>query len=304
MTGQGAYGTTLADAMSVPTAATFVSQTSLRGSTIGVTEIRSDAMEERETAPIEPDDAFLVMVQMRDWPRRVLYEDGKALDAKPLSNGAVTLFDLRKVWTGVRFTPIHYVCFYVPKPALERVAEVEGVRFGDALPNDYCGGNDDPTIAGLTRTLLPAFARPEEANHLFVDHIAAATVAHVLRRYGGLAVERDQPKAALAASGRQRAEELIDSQLDGDVSIMALANECGMAATEFVAAFRQSTGLAPHRWLLRRRVERAMELIKSSHLSIEEVAKVVGFANAAHLTRVFREFVSLTPAAWRKLVRH
>ena len=68
----------------------------------------------------------------------------------------------------------------------------------------------------------------------------------------------------------------------------------------FSRAFRGTMGVAPHNWLLIRRVEVAKEKLLSTQLSLAEVALACGFADQSHLTRVFTGMVGVSPGAWRR----
>jgi len=72
------------------------------------------------------------------------------------------------------------------------------------------------------------------------------------------------------------------------------------AVSRFVRAFREATGLPPHRWLRAFRVERAKELMLSGSLSLAQIAYECGFSDQSHFTRVFSQSVRMTPAAWRR----
>jgi methylphosphotriester-DNA--protein-cysteine methyltransferase len=65
-------------------------------------------------------------------------------------------------------------------------------------------------------------------------------------------------------------------------------------------AFRRTLGVAPHNWLLARRVEAAKEKLRDGRLSLLDVALACGFADQSHLTRVFTRMVGISPGAWRR----
>jgi len=287
----GAYGQGLAAAMKVKSAASFISGGGFTASKIAVTEIRQEGHGEHHTSPLPPEDGLLVMSQLRPWTRRLLWEDGRPVDTKPLEAGATTIFDLRKEWVGLRTTPVHYLCFYLPRAALIDVAAADGILASDVFPNDYLSGNDDRIISNLARVLQPAFARPAEANPLFVDHVATAVCAHVLRGYGAGEAKPISPARRLPRQGLARVQEAISANLDGDLTVASLAGECGMAASDFVQAFEETTGLAPHQWLLRRRIDRALDLMKNPKISAGAAIAAAGFASIAHFLRV-RQAVS------------
>ena len=93
---------------------------------------------------------------------------------------------------------------------------------------------------------------------------------------------------------------MISASLDGDISLADLAKECRMSTAHFARAFRQSVGLSPHQWLLRRRVDQAKGLLRDRSLSLSDVAISCGFADQSHFIRVFRRMTCVSPGAWRR----
>jgi AraC-like DNA-binding protein len=109
------------------------------------------------------------------------------------------------------------------------------------------------------------------------------------------------PRGGLAPWQARRAKELLNANLDGKLPLSQLAEECGLSTRHFARAFRQSTGVPPHRWLLSRRVERAKELLHDAALSLAEIALACGFADQSHFTRTFTTLVGLSPGLWRRM---
>lgn len=105
----------------------------------------------------------------------------------------------------------------------------------------------------------------------------------------------------LAPWQMRRAEQLMNENLGVQVPLSRLAEQCGLSVRHFARAFRESTGVPPHRWRTNRRVERAKELLLSSGLSLSEVALACGFGNQSHFTRVFSATVCMSPGLWRRL---
>jgi AraC-like DNA-binding protein len=69
----------------------------------------------------------------------------------------------------------------------------------------------------------------------------------------------------------------------------------------FAAQFRAATGLRPHDYVVRRRIEKAQELLRDGSIPLAQVALGVGFQTQAHFTTVFRDQVHETPGRWRQL---
>jgi AraC-like DNA-binding protein len=124
------------------------------------------------------------------------------------------------------------------------------------------------------------------------DRDACSDAAH-----NGPAVTR----GGLAPWQLQRARELMTGDLQEPVPLSRLAEQCGLSTHHFARAFRQSTGVPPHRWLLRHRVGCARKLLRNPALSLAEIALACGFADQSHFTRVFTSVVRLSPGLWRRM---
>jgi AraC family transcriptional regulator len=95
-------------------------------------------------------------------------------------------------------------------------------------------------------------------------------------------------------------QELIESRLDADLTLQELAAEIGYSRSHFLRMFRATTGMTPHRYLLKRRLGRARHLLEEVEFSIAEVAIMCGFSSQAHLTLAFRKEYGLTPTEYRR----
>jgi AraC family transcriptional regulator len=94
----------------------------------------------------------------------------------------------------------------------------------------------------------------------------------------------------------------MEAELDGPVPMGQIAGACGISVAHFARAFKLTTGLPPHRWLLERRVERSKSLLMTTALSLVDIANTCGFAEQSHFTRVFTKRVGISPGAWRRAV--
>ena len=90
------------------------------------------------------------------------------------------------------------------------------------------------------------------------------------------------------------------TNLGRDITLSELANECGLSLSYFTRAFKRSTGDAPHRWLLRQRVQHAKTLLREKQMSLAEIAIVCGFSDQSHFTRVFGAHIGQAPGVWRR----
>ena len=97
----------------------------------------------------------------------------------------------------------------------------------------------------------------------------------------------------------RRVREHIDGNIEKRISVEALARLANLSVCYFVRAFKQSVGLTPHDYLIRRRVERTKELLSDTEMPLSEIALAAGFADQSHCARRFRQHVGMSPRDYR-----
>ena len=178
--------------------------------------------------------------------------------------------------------------------------DAEASQIGD-LNYEPGAGVNDGVISSLASTILPTLSCPQQANQLFIDHVMLAVGVHVAQSYGGMRPVTRPLRGGLAPWQVRRAMEILNANLDG-VPLKQVAHECRLSVSHFSRAFRHTIGVAPHNWLLMRRIEVAKGKLRGSQLPLSDVALACGFADQSHLTRVFTRAVGVSPGAWRRSV--
>jgi AraC family transcriptional regulator len=158
----------------------------------------------------------------------------------------------------------------------------------------------DPTIERLARSLVAADEVEQDLGALYADAVCLAIVTRLL----GMRCSRDlattnQRRTALPKWRLKRVIEYIDAHLGGHITLADLAETIGLTRMHFAAQFKAATGVRPHEYVLRRRIERAQELLRNSSLTLVDIALSVGFQTQAHFTTVFKRFAGETPHRWR-----
>jgi AraC family transcriptional regulator len=131
---------------------------------------------------------------------------------------------------------------------------------------------------------------------LYVEAVATQLVVHLLRSYASVTFHEPSGKGRLSPAQVRRLTEYIDSRLHEQLNLETLAAMAGMGVWTFTRHFRESFGRTPHAYVVERRIDRADVLLAQSGLPIKEIALVCGFADQAHMTRVFRARLHTTPA--------
>jgi AraC family transcriptional regulator len=158
----------------------------------------------------------------------------------------------------------------------------------------------DAMIDSLGRALLEANDLGGSLGQLYADCIGIAIVARLLASASGIANTERSTGGKLAQWRLKRAIDYIEARLNEHVSLADVASSAGLTRMHFAAQFRAATGLRPHEYLLRRRVERAQEMLVGTGMSLVDIAQSVGFQTQSHFTTVFKRYAGRPPGAWRE----
>lgn len=160
------------------------------------------------------------------------------------------------------------------------------------------------TSAGVTAGIDLALALVEADHGAELAHQVAAWLVVFVRRPGG----QSQFSAQLRATPARR-EELRELQrwvpdhLTEDLGVAALARRAGMSERTFVRAWRDETGTTPAAYVESVRLEAARRLLQTSDLTVDAIARSVGFGRAERLHRAVRRRLGTTPASYREHFR-
>jgi AraC family transcriptional regulator len=297
-----AYGRRLGEAVRVENAPAIVTR-ALRTADMAVTEIRCDNPLPQMSDPIQQEDAFLIGLYLRDRPKWQYWEDGRRVSVCDVRAGESCLHDLKREPRGLIDKPYHALAFYLPRAALDEIADDANAPPIRDLSYEPGGSVNDVTISSLGRLMLPALSLPDQANALFVDHVLLALGVHVAQTYGSMRPMLRPARGGLVPWQERRATEILRANLKGGVALREVARECGLSVGYFSHAFRRTLGVAPHQWLIEQRVALSKEKLRDDRLSLTDVAAECGFSDQSHLTRAFRQTVGISPGAWRRALK-
>ena len=167
------------------------------------------------------------------------------------------------------------------KPMNSVICVYDSSRFGADLLVDVLRTHPFTIVDGLVQE-NPYFVEPDA----FLNELRT-------RRSGA-------PVGGLAPWQMRRVKALLAANAEASMSVGRLAEECGLSLRHFTRAFRRSTGLPPHRWVLKRRVDMAKQLLRDPARSLLDVALACGFTDQSHFTRTFTAGVGCSPSLWRR----
>jgi AraC family transcriptional regulator len=272
---------------------------SLSDNPIAFTRLRCDNVGHGLAGPVPPEGsfAFQVMLQpVESWELRTNRGHGSLPPSQP---GDTFLFDLSENPQLQLHSAFDMVRFYMPRSALDSLAYGRGLRRVAGLRAPPFGAHD-PIMYGMALAMVASMKSIDTAQPIFVEYMALAFHAHVVQTYGS-APERRGSCGGLAPWQMKRVTETVDANPGANHTISMLARECSLSSTHFARAFKETTGLAPHQWLTRKRIDHARRLLAQTSMELSEVALICGFADQSHFSRVFSRQEKRSPGKWRRL---
>ena len=154
----------------------------------------------------------------------------------------------------------------------------------------------DPELAGVVRAMAHEVESGCPHGSLFAETISVGVLLRLARTHGKTPRERGE----LTAAQMRRIDELIADTPATGVTLGALADSAGYSKAHFVRLFRRSTGESTHRYVLRRRLERARHLVVATSLPLAHVASETNFASQSHFQNAFLRHFGCTPGEARR----
>ena len=153
----------------------------------------------------------------------------------------------------------------------------------------------DPLVCQLGLSLKTVLEQNSEGSRLYAETTAAMLSVHLLQHYGQRKLEFKDYTDGLPRSSLRQVIEYIRAHLDQELGLAELAAIAHLSPHYFTRLFKQSTGVTPHQFVIRCRVERAKTLLLKGKDSIANIAQQVGFANQAHLNVHIKRSLGVTP---------
>jgi AraC-like DNA-binding protein len=294
----GGYGDRIAATFRAESSSVLTTQ--LRGSTFAVTRVRRSTPIGDRTPPLPPEQAFTFGLQLIDRGNVELWTDNRLAHRGFMRAGTLSMIDHALRPSSRSDGKQDVVFYYVPRSVFDDVAYESGGGPITELVVPPGKSVVDPVVHHLSLALLPALEQPACVTPLFFEQVALAFQEHVLHAYGRNRRPLKAPGGGLARWQERRAKEIIAANLDGNIPVAKLAEECRLSRAHFVRAFKETTGLPPHRWLTQCRVSAAKKMMSESSMPLADIARACGFAHPSHFAKVFGDLVGTPPSTWRR----
>jgi AraC family transcriptional regulator len=161
----------------------------------------------------------------------------------------------------------------------------------------------DPQLENIGWALKEEMGCGYPCGRLYFESLAVAVTTRLIQFHSSNSMNMKRPDKRLSDRRLRQVLEYIEVNLAENISLDDLASVVGLSVSHFNALFREAAGLSPHQYLIRRRVERAKNLLGQGDLSISQIANETGFAHQSHLARHMQRVLGVSPKVLREMLR-
>jgi AraC family transcriptional regulator len=161
----------------------------------------------------------------------------------------------------------------------------------------------DPQIMALLVAMKADLEAGSPAGRLYGESLGTALAVYLLNRFVARPHAPVVYRGGLPQHRLKRVLDYIGDHIGDDLSLAQLAGIAGMSPHYFAELFRKSTGHAPHRYVLLRRIQLAKQQLRGSARTVTEVGLTAGFQNPSHFARMFHRFVGTSPSRFQMEMR-
>jgi AraC family transcriptional regulator len=160
----------------------------------------------------------------------------------------------------------------------------------------------DPKPVMLADMLAAELCTPSAGGALLIDTLAQTLSICALRDFHHHPVQfrGTGGTSGLTPAQQRRSLDFIEAHLALDFELADLAKAAGVSAYHFIRCFKSSFGVSPYQFVMKKRLDRVLALIRTTQLSLVEIALSCGFSDQSHMTRALKKGMGLTPGVIRK----
>ncbi|UYK99641.1 helix-turn-helix transcriptional regulator [Pantoea stewartii] len=194
---------------------------------------------------------------------------------------------------------LSFVHLYCTDEHLREVGEKIWDRSPASLSLDEKIFASDDTITALYRQFLLSCDWQQPANQLMLSTASTLLLTHLIQHYSCVQWRLPSVTGGLAPYVLRNTLAFIDAHLALPLTLNVLASQASLSEYHFARMFRQSLGVAPHQYVMKRRMENARQMIVSTSLSLTEIALENGFNSLSHFSNRFKQVTGSTPSQLR-----
>lgn len=194
---------------------------------------------------------------------------------------------------------LSFVHLYCTDEHLREVGEKIWDRSPASFTLDEKTFANDPKITAVYRQFLLGCDWQQQANQLTLSTASTLLLTHLIQHYSNVQWQLPVVTGGLAPFVLRHILGFIEAHLAEPLTLATLAQQAAQSEYHFARMFRHSMKMAPHQYVMQRRMVKATELVRHSTLSLTEVALACGFSSASHFSNRFKTSTGQTPSQLR-----
>jgi AraC family transcriptional regulator len=258
-----------------------------------VSEINTPAMPDPVTAPLNPEE-FVYLVKY--WDNNVLlgyqHEENEQWSHQRLQPGQLMLFPREYYFVGLTNSNLQVISVALNRSTIAPL--LNEYFIGDPHQLKLClyFGIEDPHIHYLIREFEQVYAN----DALAMDCLGQTLGLYLFLNYSRHRANRVPGQYRLTPWQHRQLDDYIENHLDQKISIDDLATVLGTSRAHLTRIIKKTTGVAPHQYVMRKRIEQARNFLAQGQHTIAEVASLTGFSDQSHFNRTLRQLCGVTPS--------
>lgn len=158
---------------------------------------------------------------------------------------------------------------------------------------------EDVMIQQIAQAVRVEFALQAGAEPLYIESLSNILVAHLLRNYTNNENLLKDIEEKLSPFILTRAKEFINERFADKISLAEIAQSVNLSPYYFARAFKKSTGITPHQYIIRQRIEATKSLLINTNMTIAQIALQTGWSSQNHFSSAFHRLVGIAPSKFR-----
>lgn len=191
---------------------------------------------------------------------------------------------------------------YLTDALMCRVAsDMQGKAVAEVQLHDVLRGFD-PIVGHIAGEVTREAMEQGVGGPLYAEALSVQLAVHLLRAYATCNFKAPGGACRLSDREIKRLEDYVDAHLHHTITLEDMAQALGMGVWTLNRHMRRTLNASAYAFIVERRIQRARYLLRMGDLSLKEIAAAAGFSDQAHMTRMFRAKLGMTPGRYRSQV--
>src|SRR5712664_1870997 len=191
---------------------------------------------------------------------------------------------------------LHGLCIAISDAALTAASDGPSGEVELRRVDNLADGRLGALVAAVNAERIAGFP----SGRLFLDSVEQALAVALVNGYAVRHRSVQTHRGGLGCARLRRIKEFVEARMEDELTLCEMAQAVGLSTAHFSRMFRKSTGETPHQFLLRQRVERAKEMLRSADARVMDVAVACGFKTQQHFAQIFRHECGASPTEYRQ----